>query len=1518
MATTEAVTTTWFGRAVRMFLVFILVFGTSFRVEMAFAVDWQKDTLKKHADEQVITKLTVVNDNEEKVSNVTLNPGESVTLRASVKWSKNGTIEHGAAEYVLWNGDESAKHTVKNDLNPGDDDKTIEVKCELNQDALKRVKSDAEDSDITDTVKVKLVAPKIKVTLNANGGNVDSAELSGSKGDTCKLPDASRDPSVVDEGHKVTTTTYKLAAWKGANDASYKAGDTYTFQNNETLTAEWEESESVKEVTKVAISPSKVDALKTIDAAEFKATVTWSDKSESSDVEWAVSDGLVGEPADGGYIVRAADQNASVKGTVTCMKGDKADSCDVEFKPVAKVEISPSKTDVIRCGDSQVFTGTVKWGNGDETADVDWMVSDGLVGEPVEGGYAVRAAADDAPVKGTVTCVKGEKAASCDVEFKPATVKGVKIDPSGRLTLDNGASQVFTAEVTWDIGSPTNDVDWSVEGEGVVGEPVEGGYLVRAETEGAVAEATVVAKKGDKQDSCRVRFNASASSPADMLANHAEGDTLDSFEVHKKIGDEIGDAVKLSGDAIDSVVSGGDASFVAVPSWTVDGTTAKLDGKYAADYVKWSLVEAKANASSDTSSTSESTSAGASSEPAAQLTVADGVCTITDNSDGKGCTVTVRCDVADSAKSRVSGSFKPVEFTFKFDEARPPIAAEFKLGGKDLKDGETTLSLTREKDAKFEDYQLIASFRAYDENTSQDIITFTSDKGESLSKASNGEFTDLKWTIINSELQEVDKSLAEIDPATGLLKVYEDCSFTVQCTTTDKPGVQSWTAELSVVATTNGEESSSSSDEIDQGSPLHRQDTLHVTANVAKAAVAENAPGLVSSSSSASSSSSSSATSSAAGEGESSSSSSSAEDEKTKLEKTYTPAEIEAIGAGSTTYTMRAANGRSFTVTGIGPSLQALFTALGITNMDAVHSITFVDYAEQKVTVDWSTLSAGAPVVTTKSYVHDENRKGSSSSASGSSSSSAASGASSSAANSTSSSANAASSSASEATLNGQAEDDASPTNDTDDPAAPATDSNEPATSTTASEGASTTSATADEGEFLDYTRFRILYNGAMVSGLDTNSLRYIKEIRINPGEEVIPEPEPENPNAPFTVSVAYAPAPLNYVAVFSPVPSKEVAGATFDFVWEESADEGKTWKTVGTNQTYSVKTTKKNLGHLFRVTINSDMVNPDTGENYYAVSDPVEMVEASGFSVQLNYDPPIAGDIALFQSTIIDTDHDVDLTKLEYIWEMTEDNGKTWTRLAKQYQGKSTLSIQTDPIDETEEASDNADANLIYIRVRVVETTGKKRVRISNEQPLTVHVGEEKGTGEDKKNNAPPNSTPATVKKTDDTKTTDKKSKSDNGNSGEKPSKKKPTNDVPDDPDDSDDPEEEPDDEDPVDGTEDGTQRDKPAKNPSNEGVEQPSEVQQQPQPNSPAELNVNEDVTQKILEQQEAVQEYIESTVPGARWTALSSSQASGDDARNILSENPFAPFAIPTGLGITAAGALEKILFFRRQTK
>ena len=71
-----------------------------------------------------------------------------------------------------------------------------------------------------------------------------------------------------------------------------------------------------------------------------------------------------------------------------------------------------------------------------------------------------------------------------------------------------------------------------------------------------------------------------------------------------------------------------------------------------------------------------------------------------------------------------------------------------------------------------------------------------------------------------------------------------------------------------------------------------------------------------------------------------------------------------------------------------------------------------------------------------------------------------------------------------------------------------------------------------------------------------------------------------------------------------------------------------------------------------------------------------------------------------------------------------------------------------------------------------------------------------------------------------------------------------------------------------------------------------------------------------QAAATENKAAKEKSESTTPGARWTELKTLNPSDDDVQRIFADNPFAPFAVPLGLGVIFAGGLEKFLVFRRQ--
>ena len=826
--------------------------------------------------------------------------------------------------------------------------------------------------------------------------------------------------------------------------------------------------------------------------------------------------------------------------------------------------------------------------------------------------------------------------------------------------------------------------------------------------------------------------------------------------------------------------------------------------------------------------------------------------TVTIKNDGKlGAEVKVTCTVSADAKDYLADNVADVttiSFPIKMTGDKVKSISQPKcvilLDGKP--EGESNLDLTLDQGKSGYTFKaqvtgdIVTSDSITGDVISTDPFSYLSDSGTSLSDASGGLLGTLTWELLPQGNYPLDENSVKIDQD-GRLTVEKDSAFLVQCKMTDAKGDPVVFPQVSVKCG-NPKESDEPSDptdpdepgeiKADQGADNH-QDSLHVTGRIATSAMKAGVNAAEESTSSSSSAqgeegeSSSSSSSEAAG----SESSSEKKDEVTELDKTFSLSDIEALGSTQADFSVNSGAAGAITVTGEGPKLEALFKSMDIENLDGINELKFIDYAEGEVTVSWSALSGA--IVAVKSYVHDPVS---------------------------------ASEQESESTSSSSAEGDEKDTDEKTDEKA--TDSSE------------------NKTELLENTRFRVLADGLTAAGVDADSLRWVKEIVVNPGSKVEPEPEPEpesEPEAPFTVSVAYAPSPIGQEAVFWPIPSKEIAGATFDYTWEESSDNGQTWEKVSENPTYRTVTTKERIGHLFRVILSSNMKDEATGKDLKATSDPEPMVEGSGFS--LIYDPPLAGGVAMFEVKLNGTISGLDINKLEYIWELSTDGCETWTKLADQYQGKSTLSIQTDPIDEKD--SSNSDVTPVYIRARVIEKTGDKRAFVAGPQMLTVRTGEEAGDGDDKKGSPPEGAKPVST-----VVDTPGKQQTSGG--------KKAT---------ADDDLEFIDDTDFGDDDDDGDGDEKDTKAPAENGTESAEQT-------STPQLHINGEVTEKILEQEKAVQEQVAQTVPGARWTAINATQASGDDVRNVLADNPFAPFAIPVGLGITVAGGLEKLLAFRRQ--
>ncbi len=588
------------------------------------------------------------------------------------------------------------------------------------------------------------------------------------------------------------------------------------------------------------------------------------------------------------------------------------------------------------------------------------------------------------------------------------------------------------------------------------------------------------------------------------------------------------------------------------------------------------------------------------------------------------------------------------------------------------------------------------------------------------------------------------------------------------------------------------------------------------------------------------------------------------------IDKTYTVDQLETLakqlgGSGARTYAMRDASDR-VTIKGAGLSLAGLLADAGITDIQQVNAIEFVNYRGDRVQLDRSMLGNDATIaLRSRVLTGDEAEQGKPASSDSASSTAAVP---------AEASGSAASASSSSADVSGETE------------------------------------------ELLDNTRFRLLFdNETPLASLE--SLCWINEINV-----MVNSGEGGHGESGLSVRVDYSPVSYGGTAILSAIPSQEIGGSRFGLTWQwaktETAAEND-WTDVSENgalQTLRVLTDEEHVGRWYRVKLTTDMTNPETGEPVEVVSPAVELTAADDtfFSVTLAYDPPLAGDTAIFQAAVeaaVDkAPITIDPSKIEYFWELSEDGGASWTVI--DFASGQTFAVKTQAMEETSpskeqggsdgdggegdnsggDASNSEPVVLKYIRVRAVTTDTRipedKRVAISQAQPFTVRVG---GAGEDP----------------------DGSDKS--GEQSEIPTEGRAE-------------------QLPVDDRTvtpisnivvDNTPR--PATNPSTTGST--AETPQNPQPqqtpatsqpqNTPIdELVINPEISAMIIDQQTQIDRAATSSKPGARWTQLSTVEPTNEDIRNILADNPFAPFAIPLGLAFAVAGGLEKFLAFRRQKR
>lgn len=402
-------------------------------------------------------------------TSVSLAEGESVTLKATIE------PESLIAEVVDWKSSDKSVVTLKDGGN-----RTAKLT------AVKEGKATITASYLgaTATCEVTVVKNFVEVT----DITVDKTELELVTGESETLaatvkPDDATDPTVTwsSSDDKIATVVDGVVTGVAAGSATItaKAGD-------KTAICAVTVSEAVVPVTDISLDKEKLDMTEG-DTQTLTATVKPDDATVKT-VTWKSSDETIAKVVDG--VVTAVKAGSAV---ITATAGEKSATCEVivsqKVVPVTTVTITPSALD-LATGETATLTVTVK-PEGATYKEVVWSSSDETVATIVDG--VVTAVGEGTA---TITAEVGGESATCTVTVE-TLVESITLDKT-ELEMVKGDTETLTATVLPETAGEVK-VTWSSSDEKIA--TVDGNGKVTAAGAG---EATITAKAGEKEATCKV------------------------------------------------------------------------------------------------------------------------------------------------------------------------------------------------------------------------------------------------------------------------------------------------------------------------------------------------------------------------------------------------------------------------------------------------------------------------------------------------------------------------------------------------------------------------------------------------------------------------------------------------------------------------------------------------------------------------------------------------------------------------------------------------------------------------------------------------------------------------------------------------------------------------------------------------------------------------------------------------------------------------------------------------------
>lgn len=405
-------------------------------------------------------------------------------------------------------------------------------------------------------------------------------------------------------------------------------------------------------------------------------------------------------------------------------------------------------------------------------------------------------------------------------------------------------------------------------------------------------------------------------------------------------------------------------------------------------------------------------------------------------------------------------------------------------------------------------------------------------------------------------------------------------------------------------------------------------------------------------------------------------------------------------------------------------------------------------------------------------------------------------------------------------------------------------------------------------------------------------------------------------------VRISYIPSPLGYDATLTPILA-DVGHITFYYEWEVSKDGGESWAYVqneGSNPiVLKVPTTEETIGWKYRVNVRilgNGFTDKDGNVSNTFTSNPVTIREGEG--AILEYEPTWENEDAVFNVRLYQKLE----TSVSYEWYVSSNYGRNWdiipdanSEIYRVKTDESTMGnwyrvkVRGTNISKDHTCDEGTTGDECECSPDVACTNIQMLVALSDADPSDFDPSEGSSSsgepgGEGSSDSSSSSSGDSSSSGSGEPGPSEQGGSSESGDSSSSESGTAPSQE----------------------NTQPPSQQPPSSPTPAPQNTPtQPSQLvpidsitkadEATPAPEAPGlNIQVDPEVTEKINEEVAAQEEKTTGQL-GQRWRKLSVIPQQ-EEIKEVLADNPFAPFVLPLTVALVACGMVERLVFFRRQ--